>query len=317
MTRVRLETTIGGGLRLENPVLHASGTCGYGLELEDYLDLSRLGGIVVKGLSPAPRAGNPPTRIVETPSGMLNAIGLQNIGVRAFIEERLPVLRTKGTAIVANIFGERVEDYRTVAEALAGADGLSAVEVNLSCPNTAEGGMVFGVDPESVRRVTRVVKDASRVPVLVKLTPNVTDITEIARAAVGGGADGLSLINTYVALVVDVYRRRPVLAHGSGGLSGPAIRPLAVWLTHQVARAVNVPVTGMGGIACGRDALEFLIGGASAVQIGTVTFGSPSAPVRILEEIRTWCEARGIADIRDLIGSLRMPGDPSWMPGDA
>lgn len=305
MSAVRLETEIGGGLRLKNPVLTASGTCGYGLELEPYMDLSRLGGIVVKGLSPAPRAGNPPVRIVETPSGMLNAIGLQNIGVRAFVEDRLPRLRGHGTAIVANIFGERVEDYREVAEVLASADGLSAIEVNLSCPNTAEGGMIFGVDPASVERVTRIVKDRSRVPVLVKLTPNVTDITEIARAAVAGGADGLSLINTFVAMVVDVERRAPVLANGTGGLSGPAIRPLAVHLTHQVARAVRVPIVGMGGIACGRDALEFLIAGASAVQVGTITFASPAAPFRILEEIEAWCASHGVADVRELIGSLR------------
>lgn len=308
---VRLETTIGGGLLIKNPVLTASGTCGYGLELEGFLDLSRLGGIVVKGLSPAPRAGNPPVRIVETPSGMLNAIGLQNIGVRAFVEERLPILQTKGTAIVANVFGERIEEYREVAQVLAASDGVSAIEVNLSCPNTAEGGMVFGVDPRGVEKVTRVVKDASRVPVLVKLTPNVSDITEIARAAVAGGADGLSLINTYVAMVVDVERRRPVLANGTGGLSGPAIRPLAVWLTHQVSRAVSVPVTGMGGIACGRDALEFLIAGASAVQVGTVTFGTPSAAIKVLEEIEAWCNARDVTDIREIIGSLRMPGDKS------
>jgi dihydroorotate dehydrogenase (NAD+) catalytic subunit len=305
VSAVRLETEIGGGLRLKNPVLTASGTCGYGLELEPYMDLSRLGGIVVKGLSPAPRAGNPPVRIVETPSGMLNAIGLQNIGVRAFVEDRLPRLRGHGTAIVANIFGERVEDYREVAEVLASADGLSAIEVNLSCPNTAEGGMIFGVDPASVERVTRIVKDRSRVPVLVKLTPNVTDITEIARAAVAGGADGLSLINTFVAMVVDVERRAPVLANGTGGLSGPAIRPLAVHLTHQVARAVRVPIVGMGGIACGRDALEFLIAGASAVQVGTITFASPAAPFRILEEIEAWCASHGVADVRELIGSLR------------
>jgi len=305
VSAVRLETEIGGGLRLKNPVLTASGTCGYGLELDPYMDLSRLGGIVVKGLSPAPRAGNPPVRIVETPSGMLNAIGLQNIGVRAFVEERLPQLRGRGTAIVANIFGERAEDYREVAEALAAADGLSAIEVNLSCPNTAEGGMIFGVDPASVERVTRIVKDASRVPVLVKLTPNVTDITEIARAAVAGGADGLSLINTFVAMVVDIERRAPVLANGTGGLSGPAIRPLAVHLTHQVARAVRVPIVGMGGIACGRDALEFLIAGASAVQVGTITFASPGAPLRILDEIEAWCDARGVLDVRELIGSLR------------
>lgn len=308
MSRLSLETTVAEGLTLKNPVLTASGTCGYGLELEEFVDLSRLGGIVVKGLSPAPRAGNPPVRIVETPSGMLNAIGLQNIGVHAFVEERLPLLRTKGTAVIANIFGERAEDYREVAAVLASAAGISAIEINLSCPNTAEGGMVFGVDPDAVERVTRMVKDESRAPVIVKLTPNVSDITRIAKAAVSGGADAISLINTYVAMVVDIERRAPVLANGTGGLSGPAIRPLAVWLTYQVAHAVEVPVIGMGGIACGRDALEFLVAGACAVQVGTVTFGTPAAPIRILEEIEAWCAGHGIDDIRTLIGSLRMPG---------
>ncbi len=308
MSRVAMATAIGGGVVLKNPVMTASGTCGYGLELEEFFDLSRLGGIVVKGLSPAPRAGRPPVRIVETPAGMLNAIGLQNIGVRAFVEERLPLLRTKGTAIVANIYGESVEEYREVAQVLASSEGLSAVEVNLSCPNVAEGGMAFGVDPRAVEGVTRVVRDASRVPVIVKLTPNVSDITEIARAAVAGGAHALSLINTFVAMVVDVEKRRPVLANGTGGLSGPAIRPIAVWLVHQVSRAVKVPVIGIGGITCARDVLEFLIAGASAVQIGTITFATPSAPVKILEELEAWCEARGVADVRELIGSLRPPG---------
>jgi dihydroorotate dehydrogenase (NAD+) catalytic subunit len=305
VSRVAMSTSIGGGLVLKNPVMTASGTCGYGLELEEFFDISRLGGIVVKGLSPEPRAGNPPVRIVETPSGMLNAIGLQNIGVRAFVEDRLPRLRTKGTAIVANIFGETLDDYSEVAEALAGAEGLSAVEVNLSCPNTARGGMVFGVDPRGVEEVTTAVKRASRVPVIVKLTPNVTDITEIARAAVGGGADSLSLINTFVAMVVDVEKRRPVLANGTGGLSGPAIRPLAVWCVHQVAHAVSVPVIGIGGITCARDALEFIIAGASAVQVGTIGFATPAAPLHILEELEAWCAARGVTDIRELIGSLR------------
>ena len=307
MSAVRLETTIGGGLRLKNPVLTASGTCGYGLEFDGYMDVARLGGVVVKGLSPLPRAGNPPERIVQTPSGMLNAIGLQNIGVRAFVSERLPLLRERGVTVVANIYGESVEEYRTVAEALHAADGVAAVEINLSCPNTAEGGMAFGVDPKAVSRVTRAVKDAFPGPVLVKLTPNVTDITQIARAAVDAGADGLSLINTYVGMVVDVERRRPVLANATGGLSGPAIRPLAVWLVHQVSRAVKVPVTGIGGIACGRDALEFIIAGASAVQIGTVSFHTPDAAVKILEEIEAWCESHGVADLRELIGSIRIP----------
>ena len=307
MSGVRLATSIGGSLTIKNPVLTASGTCGYGLELEEFFDLSRIGGVVVKGLSMSPRAGNPPVRIVETPSGMLNAIGLQNIGVRAFLEEKLPVLRTKGTAVIANIYGESVAEYRDVAGSLAGAQGLSGVEINLSCPNTAQGGMAFGTDPRAVESVTAAVKAASRVPVMVKLTPNVTDITEIARSAVAGGADSLSLVNTFVAMVVDVERRRPVLANASGGLSGPAIRPIAVWLVHQVARAVTVPVIGIGGITCGRDALEFLIAGASAVQVGTIVFADPASPARIAAEIEAWCRDHGVTDIRSVIGSLELP----------
>jgi dihydroorotate dehydrogenase (NAD+) catalytic subunit len=304
---VNMKVDVGGGLILRNPVLTASGTCGYGLELEPFLDLSRLGGIVVKGLSPQPRAGNPPARICETPSGMLNAIGLQNIGVDAFVRERLPALRRHATPVVANVFGETYGDYDRVADALAGAEGLAGVELNLSCPNTAEGGMIFGVDPRAVERITRSVRGRVRVPVWVKLTPNVTDIREIARAAVAGGADALCLVNTFVGMAIDVRTRRSLLANGSGGLSGPAIRPLAVWLVHQVARAVTVPVIGMGGIVSGRDAAEFLLAGARAVQVGTATFNEPAAGLRILEELEAYCVEQRVEDLNELVGALRRP----------
>jgi dihydroorotate dehydrogenase (NAD+) catalytic subunit len=296
-----------GGLELKNPVLTASGTFGYGLEFLPFLDLGRLGGIVVKGLSPTPRAGNPPPRIYETPAGMLNAIGLQNVGVDAFVREKMPELAAHDTAVVANIFGETFEDYEIVAGKLSGVPHLAAVEINLSCPNTAEGGMVFGVDPAAVERITSAVRKRSTVPVWVKLTPNVTDITVIARAAVDGGADALSLVNTFVGMAIDVTRRRPVLHNVAGGLSGPAIRPLAVWLVHQVARAVTVPVIGMGGILNARDAVEFLLAGARAVQVGTANFNDPAAAVKIVDGLVGFCRQEGIRDVNELVGALREP----------
>ena len=303
---VRLAVDVGGGLVLKNPIMTASGTFGYGLEFEPFIDLSRLGGIVVKGLSLHPRAGNPPPRICETPSGMLNAIGLQNIGVEAFVRETLPALGRHDTAVVANIFGETYEDYELVARALAGAPDLAAVEINLSCPNTAQGGMIFGVDPAAVERITAAVRRESSVPVWVKLTPNVTDITQIARAAVAGGAEALALVNTFSGMAIDVRRRRPVLHNISGGLSGPAIRPLAVWLVYQVARAVPVPVIGMGGIVNAHDAVEFLLAGARAVQIGTVSFNDPAAAVKVLDGLREFCREEGVADVNELVGALKV-----------
>lgn len=304
---VRLAVDVGGGLTLKNPVLTASGTFGYGLELEPFMDLSRLGGIVVKGLSPRPRSGNPPARICETPSGMLNAIGLQNVGVEAFLAEKLPALARHDTAIVANIFGESYDDYAAVAEALAGAEHLAAVEINLSCPNTSEGGMIFGVDPVAVERITASVRRLSTAPVWVKLTPNVTDIRVIARAAVNGGADALSLVNTFVGMAIDVEKRRPVLHNVCGGLSGPAIRPLAVWLVHQVARSVSVPVIGMGGIVNARDAAEFLLAGARAVQIGTANFNDPAVSLKVLDGLVDLCRNTGVEDVNDLVGAMEEP----------
>jgi len=294
-----------GPLRLRNPVLAASGTFGYGLEFEPFLDLNRLGGFVTKGLSPRPRHGNPPPRIVETPAGMLNTIGLQNVGVDAFLSEKLPQLRRFDTAVVANVFGETEAEFLEVCAKLDRAPGVAAIELNVSCPNVEKGGMIFGNDPEALRRVTQACRGATALPLIVKLSPNVTDIRDTARAAADGGADVLSLVNTFVGMAVDVERRRPVLAKVSGGLSGPAIRPLAVWMTWQVHRAVSLPLIGIGGIAEGRDALEFILAGASAVQVGTANFIHPDAVLRVLSGIEEYLERHGIASVRELVGALK------------
>lgn len=294
-----------GPLRLKNPVLTASGTFGYGLEFTPFLDLARLGGFVSKGLSPRPREGNPPARIVETPSGMLNTIGLQNVGVDAFIAEKLPRLRGVDTAIVANVFGETEAEYAEVCAKLDDCDGVAAIELNVSCPNTDEGGMIFGNDERALAAVVaRARKATTRLPLIVKLSPNVTDIRVMARAAEGEGADALSLVNTFVGMAIDVPRRRPVLAKISGGLSGPAIRPLAVFLTWQTAQAVSIPLIGMGGIADARDALEFILAGASAVQVGTSNFVHPDAAIRVLDGLEAWLIEQGVASVRELVGAL-------------
>ena len=294
-----------GRVRLKNPVLTASGTFGYGLEFLPFMQLSELGGIVTKGLSPKPRQGNPPERIVETPAGMLNAIGLQNVGVDAFLAEKLPALRAHDTAVVANVFGETEAEYVEVCEKLDGAPGLAAIELNVSCPNTEAGGMIFGNDPAALAKVTRACRRAARLPLWVKLSPNVTDIRETARAAEAEGADAVSLVNTFVGMTIDVERRRPVLANVSGGLSGPAIRPLAVWMTLQVRRAVGIPIIGMGGIMSSRDALEFILAGATAVQVGTANFVKPRAAVDVAEGLASWLTQHGIGSIRELVGTLR------------
>lgn len=294
-----------GTVKLKNPVLTASGTFGYGTEFLPFMDLAELGGLVTKGLSPRPRKGNPPERIVETPAGMLNAIGLQNVGVDVFIAEKLPALRGYDTAVVANVFGETEAEYVEVCEKLDGADGVAAIELNVSCPNVECGGMIFGNDPAALAKVTRACRRATGRPLWVKLSPNVTDIRETARAAEAEGADAISLVNTFVGMVVDVERRRPVLANASGGLSGPAIRPLAVWMTWQVHRAVRIPVVGMGGIMNARDALEFILAGAAAVQVGTANFVTPRAAVDVVDGLRTWLAAHDVAAVRDLVGTLQ------------
>jgi len=293
-----------GTVKLKNPVMTASGTFGYGEEFLPFYDISRLGGIVSKGLSPLPREGNPPVRIVETPAGMLNTIGLQNVGVDAFIEEKLPPLRERGTTVVANVFGETVREYAEVCSKLDSAEGLAAIELNVSCPNVKHGGMIFGNDPTALAEVTRACRAVTRLPLWVKLSPNVTDITETARAAEAEGADALSLVNTFLGMAIDVERRRPVLTRISGGLSGPAIRPMAVWMTWQVHQSVKIPLVGMGGIVEATDALEFILAGASAVQVGTSNFVHPDAAIRVLEGLETYLARKDIGSIRELVGSL-------------
>jgi len=294
-----------GPLNLKNPVLTASGTFGYGAEFAPLMDLNRLGGIVVKGISLRPREGNQPPRIVETPCGMLNAIGLANVGLEAFLKEKLPRLRKLRTAVIVNIYGNSVEEYGEVAAGLRGADGISAIEVNISCPNVKQGGMAFGTDPDMSARVTaRVVKAADR-PVIVKLSPNVTDIRRIAMAVEDAGADALTLINTLTGMAVDIERRVPRLANVSGGLSGPAIRPVALYMVRQAVKAVRIPVIGVGGIMDYRDALEFLIAGARAVQVGTANFVHPRTGLHIIDGLTDFCRAYDIPAIEEIIGTLK------------
>jgi dihydroorotate dehydrogenase (NAD+) catalytic subunit len=294
-----------GDLRLKNPVMTASGTFGYGEEYSSFVDLNLLGAVVVKGLSLRPRRGNPPPRIVETAAGMLNAIGLENIGVEAFITEKLPFLRQFSTTVIANIFGETEDEYRAVAERLTGVDGVHALEVNISCPNVKKGGLAFGADPAAAAAVTRIVKEATDLPVIVKLTPNVTDITAVAARVEEAGADALSLINTITGMSVDVERRMPHLACVTGGLSGPAVKPVALRMVWQVCRTVRIPVIGLGGITEARDALEFLIAGARAVQVGTANFINPRATFEIAKGIEDYLIRHEIPDVNALIGTLR------------
>lgn len=294
-----------GGLVLKNPVMPASGTFGYGEEYAPFVDLNRLGAVVTKGISLQPRAGNPPPRIMETPAGMLNAVGLQNVGVRVFVAEKLPFLRGFDVPVIANIFGETVDEYAAVAEVLSRAGGVHALEVNVSCPNVKKGGLSFGARPDTVAEVTAAVGACTDLPVIVKLTPNVTDITEIALAAEAAGARALSLINTLLGMSVDVERRVPHLHNVTGGLSGPAIRPVALRMVWQVAGRVKVPVIGVGGIVDAAGALEFLIAGARAVQVGTGQFVNPRATLDVVDGIADYLERHGIGDVGDLVGSLQ------------
>ncbi len=302
----RTDVTIGRGLTLKNPVMAASGTFGYGEEFARYVDLNSLGAIVVKGLSLEPASGNPPPRIMETPCGMLNSIGLQNVGVKAFLAEKLPFLRDYDTAVIANIFGETVDEYARLSEILSGAEGLKAVEVNVSCPNVEKGGIAFGSDPDRVAEVTRAVKGSADLPVIVKLSPNVTDIALIAEAAEGAGADAVSLINTLKGMSIDVERKVPHIGKVIGGLSGPAIRPIALRMVWEVVNRVSIPVIGVGGIVDGNDALQFLIAGARAVQVGTANFMDPMATTKVLEGITNYMYRHSVRDINDLIGTLRV-----------
>jgi dihydroorotate dehydrogenase (NAD+) catalytic subunit len=294
------------GIALRNPVLAASGTFAYGLEFEKLTDLNSLGGLVVKGLSREPIEGNPPPRVYETAGGMINSIGLQNIGVRAFVKEKLPGLAKLKTAVFANIFGYRSEDYAEVVRVLEDHEGLAGYELNVSCPNTSHGGIYFSSDPALLSEVVSTVKRLARRPVIVKLSPNVSAIEPLARAAEESGAGAISLVNTFIALAIDPRTRRPRIGAGFGGLSGPAIKPIALRLVYQAARAVKIPVIGLGGIATGTDAAEFLIAGATAVQVGTATFWDPGAPVRIAAELGAFLKREKIARAPLLVGTLEM-----------
>jgi dihydroorotate dehydrogenase (NAD+) catalytic subunit len=295
-----------GALRLSNPILAASGTFAYGVEFAHLVDLNRLGGIVVKGLSLEPMAGAPAPRLCETPSGMLNAVGLQNIGVRAFIAEKLPKLRQYRTAIIANVFGYTVDEYVGVIRHLEAAEGLAAYELNISCPNTAHGGIQFGSDPQMAAEVVSSARQAARRPLWVKLSPNVTDIAIIARAAEEAGADALTVANTYQAMSIDVRTRKSRLGRTTGGLSGPAIKPITLRLVYEARRAVKIPVIGLGGIETGDDVLEYVIAGASAVQVGTASFSQPRACLEVLDQVEKSCIEHNIHNINSLIGSLQV-----------
>ena len=294
------------GIALRNPVIAASGTFGYGLEFEKQVDLDSLGGLVVKGLSREPIEGNPAPRLYETAAGMINSIGLQNVGVRAFVAEKLPALAKLRTAVFANVFGYQTEDYVEVARVLEDHEGLAGYELNVSCPNTKHGGIYFSSDPALLGEVVSAVKRVVRRPLMVKLSPNVAAIEPLARAAEESGADALSLVNTFVALAIDAHTRRPRIGAGFGGLSGPAIKPIAVRLVCQAARSVKIPVIGLGGIATGEDAAEFLIAGASAVQVGTATFWDPQSPARIARELGEFLEREGIGNVGEIVGTLQM-----------
>jgi len=292
------------GIKLKNPVLTASGTFGYGEEYAEFVDLNKLGGVIVKGISLKPIKGNPPPRIWETPSGMLNAIGLENPGVDVFLDAKLPFLKKYDTAVIVNVFGYSLEEYVGVVERLDDASGIAGLEVNISCPNVKAGGIVFGTNVKAAFELLSAVRKAIKLPVIAKLSPNVTDITEFARAARDAGCDGLSLINTLLGMAIDVRCGKPRLANCTGGLSGPAIRPVAVRMVWQAARAVPLPIIGMGGIVTGEDAIEFILAGASAVAVGTANFINPRATLDVLEGIEAHLARQGVSRIIDLIGKV-------------
>jgi len=292
------------GIRFNNPVMGASGTFGYGLEFAGLIDLNRLGGFATKGLSARPLAGNPPPRIVETHGGMLNAIGLQNVGARAFVEDKLPLLKVYDTRVIASVFGYSDDDYLDAIRLLNDGEGIAAYELNISCPNVKEGGIVIGNSPVAAARLTEKAKRLSTRPLIVKLSPNVTDITLLARAIAEAGADALSLINTLVGMAIDVKARRPRLHYGTGGLSGPAIRPIAVRMVYEVAKVVNLPLIGIGGIASASDALEFILAGATLVQIGTANYYDPCVTMKVIDGLQDYCDRQQLESITTVVGAV-------------
>jgi dihydroorotate dehydrogenase (NAD+) catalytic subunit len=298
-------------INLRNPVIAASGTFGYGIEFEEIVSLPRLGGLVTKGISAAPMMGNQAPRLIETASGMLNSIGLQNIGVEAFLEKKLPPLRRYSTcAVIVNVFGYKVEEYLAVIGRLNDAEGIAAYELNVSCPNVQHGGMVFGSDPQLLDDLVVRAKKAARRPIIVKLSPNVTSIAQMARCAAESGADALSLVNTFLALAIDAETRRPRIANITGGLSGPAIKPIALRMVYEAANAVKIPIIGMGGIVTTEDAVEFLLAGATAVQVGTASYADPRAVERIARGLEQWCVRHQVQRVTDLIGGLDVSPKP-------
>ncbi len=294
------------GISLRNPIMTASGTFGYGEEFAGYMDLEKIGAIVTKGLSLRPRAGNPMPRIVETAGGMLNAIGLQNVGIDAFIENKTPFFRSISTPVIVNFFGNSVEEYAKLAARLDAVPEVSGVEINISCPNVKHGGIVFGTDPKAAFSVVRAVRGATGKPVIAKLSPNVTDIVEMALACAEAGADSLSLINTITGMAIDLQKRRPRISNVTGGLSGPAVKPVALRMVWQVYQAVKLPIIGIGGIVTATDALEFMVAGATAVQVGTANFMTPDASQRIAEDMERYLKENGVRDVKEMIGSLRV-----------
>lgn len=308
-TLADLNVNLGGKLQLKNPVMTASGTFGYGVEYDEFFPISELGAVVVKGIAPLPVHGNPTPRIAETVSGMLNAVGLQGPGVDNFLHDPhyLPYLRKAGATTIVNMWGKKVEDYAYVAERLEKEkDGIAAIEVNVSCPNIKEGGISFGTDTKSMQSVISAVRNATTLPIIVKLSPNVTRIADFAMAAEDAGADMISLINTIPAMAIDIETRRPKLANVTGGLSGPCVKPVAIKMVYEASRAVKIPVIGMGGIMNGKDAIEFFLAGASAIAVGTAIFADPEAPVRVIREINEWLDQHNIAKVTDIIGQVNV-----------
>ncbi len=301
----RLRTTL-CGIQLQNPVIAASGTYGYGIEFENVTDLNSIGGVVVKGLSREPIEGNAPPRLFETEAGMINSIGLQNIGVRAFVREKMPALRRFRTAIFANVFGYTTEDYEEVIRALDDVEGIAGYELNVSCPNTRHGGIYFSSDPALLSDLVARIRPLAHRPLIVKLSPNVARIEPLAQAAEQAGADAISLVNTFVSLAIDAHTRRARIGAGFGGLSGPAIKPIALRMVYEASKAVRIPVIGLGGIRTGEDAAEFLIAGASAVEVGTVNFWDPAAPCRIARELNGYLEQEDLSNVKELVGTLKI-----------